>query len=399
MAFFAGIRDTGDWGTGERPQSYRGNILMLNPNGRMPLFALTDKLSSEKVDDPQYHWWNERNTVIRLTMNATAITTSQTLTVASGALQLRPGQILKVDVIGTAEPSSYIGANVEMMYLSSVTSDTVVVVKRGQFGTTPVALTTGTTFLTALGTAFGENSLPPSSVTNNPTKYTNYTQIFRTNFGLSRTADQTFARTGDAYKQDRERALFAHGRNIEFQFLYGLASEGIDASGFPIRTTGGIRSFLTSNVTIFQTTPTENTFLDATYPIWNYDTRAGDERLCFCGNGFLNSLNKMATSAPKTQIVQTEVVKMYGMNLNTWQLPQGKLGFKTHPLMNNHAQYNNAAFILDPTALKYRYLQDTKFVKNQQTPGQDGMLDGWLTECGLEVLAEETCAYIGNFVV
>lgn len=399
MAFFAGIRDTNDWGTGERPQSYRGIILRLNPNGKMPLFALTERLGSEKVDDPQYHWYNERNTVIQLALTATALTTSQTLSVASGGLQLRPSQVIKVNVIGASEPAVYSPANVEHMYLSSVTSDTIIVVKRGQFGTTPVALTTGTTHLTALGTAFGENSLPPAAVSNNPTKYTNYTEIFRTNFGLSRTADQTHARTGSAYKNDRERALFAHGRNIEFQFLFGLASEGTDASGYPLRTTGGLRSFITSNVTIFATSPTEDTFLNATYPVWNWDTRAGDERLCFCGNGFINNLNKLARTSNSTRVVQTEVIKMYGMNLNTWQLPQGKLAFKTHPLMNAHTQYNNSAFILDPTALRYRYMQDTIFMKNQQTPGQDGKLDGWLTECGLEVLAEETCAYIGNFVI
>lgn len=403
MAFFAGVRDTGDWGTDERPTSFRETILFLNPNGKAPLFALTEKLGSEKVDDPMFSWWNERNSVIRLTLGATAITTSNTLTVAAGGLQLRPNQVIKVDVIGTAEPSSYVAANVELALVSSVTSDTAIVLKRGQFGTTPVALTTGTTFLTALGTAFGEGSTRPAAVSNNPTKYTNYCQIFRSNWAITGTADKTFARTGSAYKNDRERATFAHSRDIEMQFLFGIPAEVTDpspqATGNKMRLTGGLRNFITSNVTIFQTTPTVDTFFDASYPIWNWDTRAGDQRMAFCGNGFLNSLNKLARNQTNTVIQQTEVLKMYGMNLNVWQFPQGQIGFRTHPLMNIHAQYNYSAFIIDPTQLKYRYMRDTKLMENQQDNGTDAVIDGWLTECGLEVLAEETCAYISNFVV
>src|SRR6187399_194151 len=403
MAFFAGVRATDDWGTDERPKSFRETILFLNPNGKSPLFALTEKLGSSSVTDPQFSWWNERNTVIRLTLTAAFITTSQTLTVTGGALALRPNQLIKVDSIGTTEPVSYVAANVEIALVSSVTSDTTVVLKRGQFGTTPVALTTGFTFLTALGTAFGEGSTRPASVSNNPTKYTNYCQIFRTNWAVTGTADKTFARTGDAYKNDRERATFAHGRDIEMQFLYGLASEVVDpspqATGNLTRTTGGLRSFITSNVTIFQSSTgiTTSTFMDATYPIWNWDTRAGDQRVAFCGNGFLNSLNKLAKT--DSVINQDGIVKMFGMNLNVWTLPQGQIGFKTHPLMNVHAQYTNSAFILDPTVLKYRFLRDTKLIEDQQDKGTDSIIDGWLTECGLEVLAEETCAYIGNMVV
>ncbi len=63
MAFFAGVRATDDWGTDERPKSFRETILFLNPNGKSPLFALTEKLGSSSVTDPQFSWWNERNTV------------------------------------------------------------------------------------------------------------------------------------------------------------------------------------------------------------------------------------------------------------------------------------------------------------------------------------------------
>lgn len=402
--YFAGFRGTSDFGTDERPKSFRETILRLWPEGSAPLFALTEKMNSEKVSDPEFNWWNERMVVPDIAIAVAATTGETALTVVSGGRMLRPNQVIQVTRMGVNEPSVYTPANVELMMLSSVTSDTQIVAKRGQFGTTAIALTTSGTRLTALGTAFGENSLAPAPTSRNPVKFSNYTQIFRHTFGLSRTADSTTFRTGQAYANDRERTSFDHSAAIEQQFLFGIPFEGTDSTagpsnGKPLRITGGLRHFLQSNVKIFQTAPTHDTFLEAVSPIWNWNTKAGGQRIGFCGNGFLREMNKLAMNSPQTQINHTEVLRLFGMKLNVWQFPQGEIGFRTHPLMNQNTQYQYSAFIVDPWALQYRYLLDTKFQENLQTPGQDGMQDGWITECGLEVLAEETCAYIGNFRV
>lgn len=398
--YFAGIRGTADFGVDERPKSFRESILMMNPNGNAPLFALTSKLSSESLNDPEFIWWNERNTVIRLTPTAAALSTANNITIAGGGRALRERQLVKIDLLGIAEQSAYGAGTVEIAVVSSVTDDTNIVLKRGQYGTTAVALTTNTTALTGLGTAFPENSTAPAPISRNPTKYRNYAQIFRTNFGISNTADRTKFRTGNAYKNDKRRATYEHARNIEMQLLFGLPAEVTSAvNGKPERTTGGLRSFITTNVTIFQGVPTEDTFLDSVYKIWDYDVPGGDQRIAFCGNGFLNSMNKLARNSTASQIQHTEVIKMYGMRLNVWQFPQGQIGFKTHPLLNIHPQYNFSAFIIDPKSLVYRHMRDTELLEDQQANGTDGKLDGYLTEAGLEVLAEEGMAYIGNFRV
>ena len=56
---FAGLRGTGSWGTDERPTNFRETILWRRPNGNAPLTALLSKTKSEKVDDPQFSWWEE----------------------------------------------------------------------------------------------------------------------------------------------------------------------------------------------------------------------------------------------------------------------------------------------------------------------------------------------------
>ena len=59
MPTFLGMRGNGDWVTDQRPKSWRETILKLYPNGQAPLTAILSKMSSEKVDDPQFHWWTE----------------------------------------------------------------------------------------------------------------------------------------------------------------------------------------------------------------------------------------------------------------------------------------------------------------------------------------------------
>ena len=57
MSGIAGLRGTGNWGTDERPKSFRDNVLRFNPNGTAPIFAL----SANELDVFKDHFmqWNE----------------------------------------------------------------------------------------------------------------------------------------------------------------------------------------------------------------------------------------------------------------------------------------------------------------------------------------------------
>ncbi len=390
---FAGLRGSGSWGTDERPKHFREAILWANPNGRAPLTALMAKMKREKVDDPEFSWWEETNQIVRVRINYSTgyTTTDQTFTIDASGLSLVAGDVLQVE---ETETSTY---TAEFVEVSSVTSDTVIVVKRGRANTTPVAIADDA-YLTKIGNAFQEGSGAPEVSLRNPTKHTNYCQIFKTAFGLTGTAKEITTRTGDAYLNDKKRKMFDHSVAMELAFLFGKPYE--DTSGtYPKRYTGGLRYWITTNVTVFTTTPTEDTFLDAVYPVFNVDAGgAGDERIGFCGNGFLNSLNKVARSSTSSRINFERVVDVYGMKLQQWVTPQGIFYFKTHPLMNVHEKYTNSAFIINPAGIKYRPLRDTTIKQNIQDNDADLRKDQWLTEAGIEVQFEETMAYIGNFV-
>lgn len=398
----AGLRATDDFGTDERPKNFREMILKRNPNGTAPMTALMARMKKEKTDDPEFAWWDEPNDIVRLQVSASVATAGTTITVDSTdpteadptsvygqADHLVPGDILQVE---SAEASSYAP---ELIVVSSVTNSTSFTAKRGQAGSTAATIADDT-FLTKLGNAFAEGTAAPTATSRNPTKYFNLCQIFKTTYDITNTTLETRYRTGDPLRNDKQRKMWVHSAALEMQFLWGLRHETTGANGKPLRYTGGLREFIPGF--IFSTTPTAFTFLDNTYTVFDYDTGAGDERIVFAGNGALNSLNKLAVNSGQIQYV--EEVKLFGMTLSRWRLPQGQFLIRTHPLMNRHGLYKNSMFIIDPTAIIYRPLRDTRFKDNIQDNDEDRRRGQWLTEAGIEVqYGGTTMKYLGNFVV
>jgi len=399
----AGLRGTGDFGTDERPKDFRETILFRNPNGSAPLTALMAKMRSEGTTDPEFAWWDEPNDIIRLQLNGLVATTSTTITVDSAnpsatsphlvwgtADNLVAGDLLQVE---SAQTTTY--AN-EIVMVSSVTSSTSFVVKRGQAGTT-AATVADDVYFTKIGNAFAEGTGAPEAASRNPTKYFNYCQIFKTVYDITNTTLKTKFRTGDPLANDKKRKMFDHAASLEMAYMWGAKNESTGANGKPLRFMGGLRSFIsTQNVTIFTTTPTVNTILNAIYKVFDFDTAAGDERIVFMGNGAANAWNQVVKSAGNIEF--GEVVRLYGMNLREYVLPQGRLFIRTHPLMNRHGTYANSAFIIDPTAMIDRPLRKTAFKDNIQANDEDRRKGQWLTESGLEVrYGGLTLGYLGNF--
>ncbi len=192
MVYFAGLRGTGNFGTDERPKNFREMILWMNPNGSAPLFALTSKAKTESVDDPEFSWWEEVNEICRVRLNdATNMSDSDTTVVVdSGALQLIPGDILQVE---TTEVAGYTN---ELVRVVSVASDTQFTITRGAANSTAAAIPDDTYF-TRIGNAQSEGNRSITSSSNNPTKLTNYCQIFKTPYQITKSALATKYRTGD----------------------------------------------------------------------------------------------------------------------------------------------------------------------------------------------------------
>lgn len=385
-----GLRGTGDWGTDERPKNFRETILWRQPNGQAPLTALMAKMGSEKVDDPEFAWWEEQLESVRLLNTTARLSTDTTLVLSANGDNLVAGDLLLI------EKADSVTFDNEIVEVTGGITTTGATISRGAAGTTAAAIPVNS-YVTKVGNVYAEGSGAPSASTRNPTKKYNYVQIFKTAYELTESAKVTKTRTGDPLKNDKKRKMFDHSVAMEWAFLLGRRSETVGANGKPKRTTGGLRSWLTTNVTVFAGGAfTEDAFMDAVVPVFNYASGSGDERLILCGNGALMALNRVARNSPSTNIQHTETIKLYGMQLQRWVLPQGSVYLKTHPLLNNHPVYSKSMFVIDPSNLKYRHFRDTKPQDNIQANDSDTQKGQWLSEVGLEVQHESTMAYLGN---
>lgn len=402
--YVAGIRNTNNLGTDERPKNFREAILWLDPAGMTPLTAISAKMKSEPTDDPEFSWWEEVLDAKRGELAADPTGGSFTLKAGSEATGVRaenparqfsPGDLLQLrDASG--EPTDYKN-NIEIVKVTSIDGDTTMTVTRGYAGTTITAVTGDSLLL--VGKVFEEGSGGASSRTSNPVKFNNYTQIFKTAFEETGTSSQTNYRTGKAFDNDRKRAMFNHSEAMEQAFFWGVAGEKAGANGRMERTMGGIRSFLSSHVNVSVGSVTDNFFLDSVSGLFDFNAGgAGDERICFVGNGAINKFQKAFRDSNPLRITYNGKVTFLGMKLLEFQIPQGTFMLKSHPLMNTDPIYTNSMFVINPKGILRRPMKgrDTKIQKNIQAPDEDLRKDQWLTEVGMELHYERTMGYFGG---
>ncbi len=417
MSGVAGLRGTGDWSTDERPKNFREMIQWLSPNGMCPIFGLTSKAGKMSVDDPEFNFWVETQPLVRLQVNGTLAAgatqvvvdsvdpSSSDMTLNLGtATNLKPGDILSVEP--SSDSTTY---NPEFIRVEEVLSDTTFNVTRGVGGSSAATITNDL-FLNLVGSAYAEGTGAPRAVSRNPTKFNNYTQIFKDTYEITGTAGATRSRTGEAWSNDKRRKTFDHARGIEMAFIFGRKSETAASSdnGKPIRTMGGLmqliptarKTILTGAVTFDSGTTTS--LLDACYKVFDHESPAGDTRIGFCGNAAMNALNARSSAVSNVRFNNTNTIKVYGTEFREFIMPQGRLLMRTHPLLNIMGGiYSKSMLILDFSAIKYVYLKgrDTKPKDDVQNKDEDVRRGFYQTECSLMLdRGGLSCAYVGNIV-
>lgn len=384
-----GLRHTGNFADGERPKSWRETILRLYPNGKAPLTALTSAMKSRVVDDPEFNWWTKALQTRRVALAANLTTNNTLLTVTSGALAFKEGDILWVE-----------NTDERLRVSADPSSDTQLSVIRGYSGSTPATLDFDgpgvNPNMTCIGSAYQEGSLAPSPVMFDPIKLYNLTQIFRNTLSATRTAQKTRLRTIPAVKEAKRETLELHSIDMERAFWFGKRWEGVK-DGSPIRTTDGIINFIAPNNIVdvasdFNAGLTMSGLEEYIYRMFQYGS---SEKMVFCGNRALLTMQQVLRK--NAQWTFTSGITEYGMNVSRITSPFGDLVLKTHPLFNQMAGGTTGGtpyygveswmFVLDMDNISYVNLadSDTKYEPKLEPNGMDGMMSGYLTEAGLEV--------------
>jgi hypothetical protein len=408
-----------------RPKSWREKILRLYPNGSVSLTALTALMKSSSVDDPEFYWFDKS-----LPTQAAAITAGQIYTDqacssayvsggaigdvvyvkategATGASEFRPGH--QVLICLSTDPLMNVNGKVTYVSKTSTTVTVGVKLLEADNNSTTHDLSDADR-IRIIGNINPEGSQMPDSISYDPTKCYNTTQIFRNSLSLTRTRMRTKVRYGTtAYQEAKRDCLELHGMEQEKAYIWGIYTIGTGDNGQPERTTGGLKSYIPSaNITDYRsdTDFTGKTWLDGGRDfinkwlelIFRYGSRS---RTAYVGSGTVLAINKLVEAYGDFQF--TPKTLSYGINIMQWITSFGTIDMYIHPLFSFEASERYSMMLFDPMNLEYRYVDDTFFQKDDRMKdgtwvSLDGIKEGYLTESGLEIHHPTTMAYLTGF--
>jgi len=422
MGGFLGMRGTGSWDDSNiRPKDWRQTLLYMEPNGDYPLTAIMSMMSSERATDPQFYWWTKTlptqsgaitNIYTDFAMSSaytTGGTTGDTLYVKVAeatadmmrkghAVLLRDASHYDVDVVALITEVDKNGASSRL---------TVRLLEDDDNGAS-TDLSDADTIL-VVGNANPEGGVMPDAISYEPTKYYNYTQIFRTPVEMTRTQIQTKLRAMEAWKEAKKEALKLHGVEMERGFLFGVRAEITGENGHPQRFTQGLVPFIKGATASGSTVDDYSLNTDYAGDAWTtsgedwLDEQLADvfkygssERLALCGTGAINAINRLAKAGGTINLQPTSPA--YGLRVLEWIHPQGTIYLKRHPLFTYEDTNNYTMVLFEPKNLKERYIQQTKYYDDKSSGSGriDGLKEEWLTEVGLEFHYPQTCAYLNG---
>lgn len=434
LVAFAGVRGTGSWSTDERPKSYREMILYLYPNGMMPLTALLSMLPNEPVNDPEYTWWTKTIPDQRTSLVAGAVFTDTSLSAVAQwdydtasdndfgtnevvyiglgsdyAAQLKKYRVGHIVMLRDADDYRR-DVRLKVTALGATYLTCKVLKEYKGESTETGAIDNTYDVVLIVGNVNEENALRPASISYDPIKLSNYTQITRTALALSRTARQTKLRTGDAYARMKKEALELHGMEREKNFIWGVPTENTGTNGLPERTTAGLVYFIKTqapaNVVDFAVDKAGYTWAEAGESWFDeklelFFRYGSGDKLCLCGSGALLGIQRLIKGRAGSQFQFNVATGSYGIKIIQWVTPFGTVNFKTHPLFSFEATDRNSMLFLETKNLMTRTIQDTMFKADKSETestgtGRDGKEEEFLTEDGLELHHPETFGMMYN---
>jgi hypothetical protein len=376
-------------------------MLLLYPNSsdiaKAPLTALTSLLKSETTDDPVFHWFQKTLDARRFKIAADLTAVATTITIDP---TYKSGTDFATSKMAKAGDLLWIEQTNEIVRVSAdATAPNTLTVQRGTAGTVGTALTVAASnpYINIIGSAMEEGSLAPTSVAYDPIEVNNYCQIFRSTLSITRTAQKTRLRTGDAVTEAKRECLEYFGIDMERAFWFNKSKYLTTINGNPARFTAGILQQIVDQAPNNQVSapPGGLITMDWLEQFTELAFRFGSsEKMVFGSNLVLLALQQ---AIRKNSYFRIEVgLKEYGMTVSRFITPFGELVFKTHPLFNQMQggvttggsaffSVANNAYILDMQNLRYRYVDDVKYEKDLTPIGLDGLKSGYLAECGLEL--------------
>lgn len=350
-------------------------IDVLEPDSA-PLTLLTKKMDKRVAINPEFNWMEEASLVKVGQINHAAYNAGETDLVVDDGTIFRAGDVVKVVATG------------EQLLVTVVTTNTLTVTRA--WGVTTTTNIPDDSVLLIVGNANAEHATKRNMKIGDITKKTNYTQIFRTPFGISRTADKSDTNGKNDLAHQRMMQLIEHQKEIERAFWFGEPKEDLTGTT-PRRATGGVDYFISTNATDAGGGLTESEFDGFLRTGFRYGSKT---KWLFAAPIVVSAIGFWSKAKLDTKMDDTT----YGVNIVKYVTPFGTVNIVNMNLFTEVTVYTGYAYLIDIDCLAYRYIadSDTKLKTNIQDNSADGEEDEYLTECGLEFSQEKKCGLLYN---
>ena len=368
-------RSTGNTVAIRRVVDIASKISVLEPDAS-PLLTLTKKIDKKVAINPKFNWLEEESLNKVDTVDySTNYTSGATEIRVDNVSRFRAGDVVKDVTTG------------EQLLVSALAGTDSLTVLRG-WGTTSATTISDGEYLVVVGNANEEMATKRVAKIADQTDKTNYLQIFRTPFGISRTAENSEMYGGKDMAHQRMMQLIEHEKEIERAFWFGEPKEYTSGTHYR-RATGGVDYWISTNATNASGTLTETEFEDFLRTGFRYGSKT---KWLFASPLIVQAINSWAKD--NIRILPKE--KTFGINLAQWMTPFGIVNIVLTNLFTETPTFAGYAYLIDPEQLTYRFLanSDTKLKTNIQDPSADGEEDEYISEVGLQFMNEKKAAQL-----
>jgi len=369
------VRSTGNVTAVRRVVDIASKIDVLEPDSS-PLLTLTKKIEKKVAINPDFNWLEEESLSKVDTVDySTNYTSGATEIRVDNVTRFRAGDVVKDVTTG------------EQLLVTALAGTDSLTVLRG-WGTTAATTISDGEYLAIIGNANEEMATKRVAKIADQTPKTNYLQIFRTPFGISRTADNSEMYSGKDLAHQRMMQLIEHEKEVERTFWFGEPKLYTSGTHYR-RATGGVDYFISTNATNASGTLTESEFEDWLRTGFRYGSKT---KWLFASPLIIQAINSWA----KDNIQVVPSAKTFGINLAQWLTAFGMVNLVLTNLFTETTTFSGYAYLIDPEQLKYRYLanSDTRLKTNIQDNSADGEEDEYIGEVGLQFMSEKKASQL-----
>lgn len=339
------------------------------------LMVTTQMLGKSKAGNYEVKWHTTELRPKATTFAASAANSDLTIQVTDPSY-IQVNDILKVPATG------------ETMLVTSTTATTAAV-------NATVTRTWGATAATSAAAAleilivaphYGENATLQNGRTVTEVLYSNNVALWRHNFQISGTL-QAISEQGGTYNGSdvdlqREQMLLTHKRDINLALLfseYGSSGDRRSMSGAVefIDVNGTSRTDSTSAVTfsVFATNSEVMTRFN------------GGKMVGVVSRQFATIVSKWAITTSGATVQVQNGASMFGLQVMDITTPHGQFRLLIDDAFSDSSTYKKYGLFISTDKVngpKWRYLRDTRLLKDRQAPDQDGYEEEVLTEATVE---------------